>query len=84
MTDLRLPEGFTLASERTPPNCNAVEVIYEPSQHAQHFVNAVAYYDTAFRPLEPWQTLDHNAVSDYGHTVLAWRPIRDEMWINRG
>lgn len=84
MTDLRIPEGFTLASKQVPPNCNAVEVIYEPSEHDQHFENAVAYHDTAFRPRNPWQTLQHDAVSDSGKTVLAWRPLRDEMRIHRG
>ena len=81
-----LPAAFTPVSEDFPPQCKTVLGIRECSTRASKFEVLTVRYMPNYRPLNPWQTLQNDAVTDSGNPILGWLDLDETEfgadWLN--
>ena len=67
-----LPAAFTPVSKGLPNECKTVLGIRECSTRAAKFEILSVRYMPNYRPLNPWQTLQNDAVTDSGNPIIGW------------
>lgn len=82
-----LPAGFTPVSEGFPKQDKPVLGIRESTTGAAKFEIMTVRYMPNYRPLNPWQTLGNDAVTDSGNPILGWLDLDNTEfgahWLNR-
>ena len=81
-----VPAGFTPVSKGFPNETKTVLAIRECSTRASKFEILTVRYMPNYRPNNPWQTVDNDAVTDSGGPVLGWLDLDDTEfgadWLN--